>query len=45
VDFVLHPPGKTDLRLIEQAIKEAMDVIELLASGDFEQAMKQLHTD
>ena len=45
MDFVLHPPGKTDLRLIEQAIKEAMDVIELLASGDFEQAMKQLHTD
>ena len=45
VNFVLHPPGKTDLTLIEQAIKEAMDVIELLANGDFEQAMKQLHTD
>ena len=45
VDFVLNPPGKSDLMLIEQAIKEAMDVIELLAKGDFEQAMKQLHTD
>ena len=45
VDFVLHPPGKTDVTLIEQAIKEAMDVIELLANGDFEQAMKQLHTE
>jgi len=45
VDFVLKPPGKTDLMLIEQAIKEAMDVIEPLVSGDIEQAMKQLHTD
>jgi len=45
VDFVLSPPGKTDLALIEQAIKEAMDVIEPLARGDFEQAMNQLHTD
>ena len=45
VDFVLNPPGKTDLSLIEQAIKEAMDVIEPLANGEFEQAMKQLHTD
>ena len=45
MDFVLNPPGKTDLALIEQAIKEAMDVMEPLANGDFEQAMKQLHTD
>ena len=45
VDFVLHPPGKTDLALIEQAIKEAMDVIEPLVIGDIEQAMKQLHTN
>ena len=44
VDFVLHPPGKTDLVLIEQAIKEAMDIIEPLVIGDIEQAMKQLHT-
>jgi len=45
VDFVLHPPGKTDLVLIEQAIKEAMDIIEPLVIGDIEQAMKQLHTN
>jgi len=45
VDFVLHPPGKTDLALIEQAIKEAMDIIEPLVIGDIEQAMKQLHTN
>ena len=45
VDFVLNPPGKTDLALIKQAIKEAMDVIEPLENGEFEQAMKQLHTD
>ena len=45
VDFVLTPPGKTDSMLIEQAIKEAMDVIEPLVIGDVEQAMKQLHTD
>ena len=44
VDFVLHPPGKTDLALIEQAIKEAMDVIEPLVIGEIEQAMKQLHS-
>ena len=45
VDFVLTPPEKTDSMLIEQAIKEAMDVIEPLVIGDVEQAMKQLHTD
>ena len=45
VDFVLTPPGKTDSMLIEQAIKEAMDVIEPLVIGDVEQAMKKLHTD
>ena len=45
VDFVLTPPGKTDSMLIEQAIKEAMDIIEPLVIGDVEQAMKQLHTD
>ena len=45
VDFVLTPPGKTDSMLIEQAIKEAMDVIEPLVIGDVEQAMKQLHSD
>ena len=44
VDFVLDPPGKTDLALIEQAIKKAMDVIEHLVIGNIEQAMKQLHT-
>ena len=45
VDFVLTPPGKTDSMLIEQAIKEAMDVIEPLVIVDVEQAMKKLHTD
>ena len=45
MDFVLNPPGKTDLSLIEQAIKEAMDVIEPLANGEVEHAMTQLHTD
>ncbi len=45
VDFVLHPPGKPALALIEQAIKEAMDIIEPLVIGDIEQAMKQLHTN
>ncbi len=45
VDFVLTPPGKTDSMLIEQAIKEAMDVIEPIVIGDVEQAMKKLHTD
>ena len=45
VGFVLSSPRKADLALIEQAIKEAMDVIEPLANGDFEQAMKKLHTD
>ncbi len=45
VDFVLTPPGKTDSMLIEQAIKEAMDIIEPLVIGDVEQAMKKLHTD
>jgi hypothetical protein len=31
--------------LIEQGMADAMRVIESLANGDFEEAMKRLHTE
>ena len=45
VDFVLHPPTKKELELIERSIDEAIDVIALLVKGEIEEAMKSLHTN
>ena len=44
VDFVLNAPGNSEMLLIEQGMADAMGVIESLANGDFEEAMKRLHT-
>ena len=44
VDFVLNTPGNSEMLLIEQGMADAMGVIESLANGDFEEAMKRLHT-
>ena len=45
VDFVLNAPGNSEMLLIEQSMADAMRVIESLANGDFEEAMKRLHTE
>ncbi len=45
VNFVLSPPTKKELVLIEGCIDEAIGVIELLVEGEMEAAMKNLHTN
>lgn len=42
-DFVLHPPGREHLALIDAAIDRALDVVPQLVDGQFERAMMKLH--
>jgi PTH1 family peptidyl-tRNA hydrolase len=42
--WVLGKPGKDDEILINRAIDDAIDVLPLAVAGDFNEAMKRLHT-
>jgi peptidyl-tRNA hydrolase, PTH1 family len=42
--WVLGKPGKDDEILIGRAIDDAIDVLPLAVAGDFNEAMKRLHT-
>jgi peptidyl-tRNA hydrolase, PTH1 family len=42
--WVLGKPGKDDEILIGQAIDDAIEVLPLAVAGDFNEAMKRLHT-
>ncbi|KAF1686415.1 aminoacyl-tRNA hydrolase [Pseudoxanthomonas broegbernensis] len=42
--WVLGRPGKDDAILIDRAIDDALDVLPLAVAGDFNEAMKRLHT-
>ena len=44
VDFVLSSPGSSELKLIEQGMTDASSIIEMLVNGNFEEAMKVLHS-
>jgi PTH1 family peptidyl-tRNA hydrolase len=44
VNFVLARAGKQEQRQIDEAIDEAITVIEDIVSGQFQKAMNQLHT-
>jgi PTH1 family peptidyl-tRNA hydrolase len=44
-DFVLHPPRRDELEAIERALDRALAVMPLVARGQFERAMMQLHAD
>lgn len=44
IDFVLKPPQRAELELIEVASQQALDIVPQLVSGQFEQAMHRLHT-
>lgn len=44
VGWVLSRPGKDDDVLIGRAIDDAIDVLPLAVAGDFNEAMKRLHT-
>lgn len=42
-DFVLHPPGREEALLIEEAIARATPALPHLVRGDFDAAMRQLN--
>ena len=44
VGWVLSRPGKDDDVLIGRAVDDAIDVLPLAVAGDFNEAMKRLHT-
>lgn len=44
INFVLNPPNKSDLLLIQYALNRALTVIELIIKGETEQAMNTLHS-
>lgn len=43
--WVLGKPGRDDEAAILRAIDDALDVLPLAVAGDFNEAMKRLHTD
>ncbi|WP_368562858.1 aminoacyl-tRNA hydrolase [Pseudoxanthomonas sp. UTMC 1351] len=43
--WVLGKPGKDDEILIGQAVDDAIEVLPLAVAGDFNEAMKRLHTN
>jgi PTH1 family peptidyl-tRNA hydrolase len=44
VDYVLRRPSQDDRIAIDLSVKEALDIVALLAEGSMEKAMHQLHT-
>jgi PTH1 family peptidyl-tRNA hydrolase len=43
-DYVLHAPNKSELTQIQNAMVDALQVIEDIVKGDIDKAMKNLHT-
>jgi peptidyl-tRNA hydrolase, PTH1 family len=41
---VLHPPRRDEEQAIDAAIERAEGIVELVAAGQFAQAMTRLHT-
>ena len=44
VDYVLNKPSKTDRKLMDDAISDALNVLPELVHGKFQQAMHTLHS-
>jgi len=44
VSFVLNPASTKELTLIERGLTDAIGIVGQLVEGEFEEAMKQLHT-
>ncbi|HBV20453.1 MAG TPA: aminoacyl-tRNA hydrolase [Nitrosomonas sp.] len=44
VRYVLHPPGKDEAIMINEAIDRSLQLWPLIAQGDFQSAMLKLHT-
>ncbi len=45
VDFVLHRPRQEEQSQIDDAIARSLNILPVLLNGQFELAMKELHTD
>jgi len=45
VDYVLKNPSKSDRKLINQAMENALFCLPLMLEGQMQQAMQQLHTE
>lgn len=45
VDYVLHPPSKSDREKIDDALQQANEVLPLILQGDIQKAMHALHTE
>ncbi|QKQ24569.1 aminoacyl-tRNA hydrolase [Candidatus Ruthia endofausta] len=43
-NFVLHAPSKSELEKIQSALSDSLQVIEDMIKGNFDKAMKTLHT-
>lgn len=43
-DYVLHSPSKSERKLIDQSIENALSITDLVLSGQLEKAMHQLHS-
>lgn len=43
-DYVLHPPGRTDQALIDEAIAEALRALEIWYAQGYQRAVTYLHT-
>jgi len=44
IDFVLHRPRAEEQKLIDEAIARSLPIVPLLCAGQFDVAMKELHT-
>jgi PTH1 family peptidyl-tRNA hydrolase len=44
VDYVLHKPSDDEMRLIEESIRDAVNVMDLVMADKMQDAMKRLHT-
>ncbi|OGT59882.1 MAG: aminoacyl-tRNA hydrolase [Gammaproteobacteria bacterium RIFCSPHIGHO2_12_FULL_45_12] len=45
VDYVLHPPSKSDRQQIDDAMIPALNALPLLLQGEINKAMQTLHTE
>ena len=44
VDYVLRRPSQDDRTMIDQSVRNAQDIVPILAEGSLEKAMHKLHT-
>lgn len=44
VDYVLHPPKKSERDLIDQSLQQAIQVLPLVMQGEMQKAMHKLHS-